>query len=77
MSNDFKSFQAEAYLQGVKFYSPEVSGASPEAVEYWGVRNLVEAVSSTLRTEADSVRVFDPAQQVPMAGPHFNNVESK
>ena len=33
-----------AMLQGIKFYEPEVVGATPEAVEYRGMHNLVEAV---------------------------------
>ena len=33
-----------AMLQGIKFYEPEVVGATPEAVEYRGMQNLVEAV---------------------------------
>ena len=31
-------------LQGIKFYEPEVVGATPEAVEYQGVQNLLAAV---------------------------------
>lgn len=31
-------------LQGIKFYEPEVVGATPEAVEYQGLQNLLAAV---------------------------------
>lgn len=38
------SNRAAALLQGIKFYEPEVVGATPEAVEYQGMRNLLAAV---------------------------------
>ena len=31
-------------LQGIKFYEPEVVGATPEAVEFRGMQNLLGAV---------------------------------
>lgn len=49
--------------QGIKFYSPEVAGQSPEAVEFKGISNLVEAVKPNLLLESDRVRVFDAAAQ--------------
>lgn len=51
-------------VQGVKFYPPEVTGATPEAVEYRGVSNLVQAVKANLLAATGSVRVFDSAAEV-------------
>ncbi|KAL3146124.1 hypothetical protein ABBQ38_015471 [Trebouxia sp. C0009 RCD-2024] len=34
----------DKYKQGIKFYEPEVVGATPEAVEYQGLQNLLAAV---------------------------------
>lgn len=39
-----KQGTSAALLQGIKFYEPEVVGATPEAVEWRGMHNLVEAV---------------------------------
>lgn len=39
-----------------------MAGQSPEAVEFKGVKNLVEAVKANLLTES-AVRVFDAAVQ--------------
>lgn len=36
------------YNQGVKFYQPEIVGDTPEAVEYLGVKNLVQAAAKYL-----------------------------
>lgn len=42
----------QKYYQGVKFYQPEVVGDTPEAVEYQGVKNLIEAVAEQLQAAA-------------------------
>lgn len=34
----------DKYNQGIRFYEPEVVGATPEAVEYHGMQNLLSAV---------------------------------
>ena len=46
----------EKYYQGVKFYLPEVVD-SPEAVEYQGIKNLVQAVAKMPSNEQK--RLFD------------------
>lgn len=48
-------------MQGVKFYEPEVKGASPREVEYQGLQNLLKAASHEFR--GDKV-VFDPSAEV-------------
>ncbi len=45
----------QKYMQGIKFYDPEIVGDTPETVEYVGVRNLVEAVQQQLGTEQGKV----------------------
>lgn len=35
------------YSQGIKFFEPEIKGASPEMVEYVGMRNLLNAVRNS------------------------------
>ncbi|XP_021907610.1 uncharacterized protein LOC110821941 [Carica papaya] len=36
------------YSQGIKFFEPEIKGASPEMVEYIGMRNLINAVKKSV-----------------------------
>ncbi|KAJ6796394.1 Uncharacterized protein M6B38_218235 [Iris pallida] len=36
------------YSQGIKFFEPEIKGASPEMVEYVGMRNLLNAVRNCI-----------------------------
>ncbi|XP_058095521.1 protein HIGH CHLOROPHYLL FLUORESCENCE PHENOTYPE 173, chloroplastic [Magnolia sinica] len=36
------------YSQGIKFFEPEIKGDSPEMVEYIGMRNLINAVKSSV-----------------------------
>eukprot|EP00198_Chlamydomonas_reinhardtii_P011582 XP_001700919.1 protein with predicted nucleoside-diphosphate-sugar epimerase activity [Chlamydomonas reinhardtii] len=38
------------YYQGIKFYDPEIQGDTPEAVEYVGMENLLDAVADSLGT---------------------------
>ncbi|KAG9448199.1 hypothetical protein H6P81_014327 [Aristolochia fimbriata] len=38
----------EKYRQGIKFFEPEIKGDSPEKVEYIGMRNLINAVRSSV-----------------------------
>ena len=38
----------EKYYQGVKFYEPEVAESTPEAVEYKGIKNLVNLAKQSL-----------------------------
>lgn len=48
------------YNQGVKFYQPEIVGDTPEAVEYLGVKNLVEvAAKHFANVPSDEKLVFD------------------
>ncbi|PIG94993.1 CIA30 family protein [Gloeocapsopsis sp. IPPAS B-1203] len=48
------------YNQGIKFYQPEIVGDTPEAVEYLGVKNLVEVAAKHLTTiPADEKLIFD------------------
>ncbi|KAL3522545.1 hypothetical protein ACH5RR_015379 [Cinchona calisaya] len=35
------------YSQGIKFFEPEIKGASPEMVEYIGMKNLINAVKES------------------------------
>ncbi|PNW44336.1 UNVERIFIED_CONTAM: NADH:ubiquinone oxidoreductase [Euhalothece sp. KZN 001] len=39
----------EKYYQGVKFYQPEVAESTPEAVEYKGIKNLVQLASQEMQ----------------------------
>lgn len=41
--------------QGIKFYDPEIAEATPEAVEYRGLNNLVEALTERLGLEDGKV----------------------
>ncbi|KAF5738269.1 hypothetical protein HS088_TW13G01165 [Tripterygium wilfordii] len=36
------------YSQGIKFFEPEIKGDSPELVEYVGMKNLINAVKSSV-----------------------------
>ena len=36
--------ERQKYYQGIKFFDPEIKGDTPEAVEYVGMRNLLEKV---------------------------------
>ncbi|CDO96855.1 unnamed protein product [Coffea canephora] len=36
------------YSQGIKFFEPEIKGASPEMVEYIGMKNLINAVKESV-----------------------------
>ncbi|KAK9132171.1 hypothetical protein Scep_011699 [Stephania cephalantha] len=36
------------YSQGIKFFEPEIKGDSPEMVEYIGLRNLINAVKTSV-----------------------------
>ncbi|XP_047315296.1 protein HIGH CHLOROPHYLL FLUORESCENCE PHENOTYPE 173, chloroplastic [Impatiens glandulifera] len=38
----------EKYSQGIKFFEPEIKGASPEMVEYIGMKNLINAVKESI-----------------------------
>jgi hypothetical protein len=46
-----------AGLQGIKFYDPEIVGDTPEAVEYRGLANLLDAVAEHLGFEDGKVGV--------------------
>lgn len=41
----------QKYYQGIKFYDPEIVGDTPEAVEYRGLANLLDAVAEHLGFE--------------------------
>lgn len=47
------------YNQEIKFYQPEIVGDTPEAVEYQGVKNLVQAVAKHFKTTSDAKLLFD------------------
>jgi uncharacterized protein YbjT (DUF2867 family) len=47
----------EKYYQGIKFYLPEVVD-TPEMVEYQGIKNLVQAVSSYIKPATEKT-IFD------------------
>lgn len=47
------------YSQGVQFYQPQVVGAAPEAVEYQGILNLIEAVKPHLKPRTQTSPIFD------------------
>ncbi|KAJ7537830.1 hypothetical protein O6H91_11G023700 [Diphasiastrum complanatum] len=34
----------QKYFQGIKFFDPEIKGDTPETVEYYGLKNLIDAV---------------------------------
>ncbi|KAF5827867.1 hypothetical protein DUNSADRAFT_18603 [Dunaliella salina] len=40
--------QRSKYMQGIKFFDPEIVGDTPETVELLGMRNLLEAVENSL-----------------------------
>lgn len=44
-------------MQGIKFYDPEIVENTPEAVEYRGIQNLLEAVKENLGYEDGKVRI--------------------
>lgn len=48
----------QKYMQGIKFYDPEIVGDTPETVELQGVRNLVQACKQSLGRAA-GLQVFD------------------
>eukprot|EP00775_Hariotina_reticulata_P012925 gene12925-13053_t len=43
------------YYQGIKFYDPEIVGDTPEAVEFKGLQNVVDAVAEQLGYEQGKV----------------------
>lgn len=47
------------FLQGIKFYDPEIVGDTPEAVDFRGVQNLVEKAREHLGLAAGKV-IFAP-----------------
>jgi hypothetical protein len=53
------------YMQGIKFYDPEIADDSPEAVEARGMRNLLAAVGPNLGLEGGRP-VFDAASRDPL-----------
>ncbi|GAB4824163.1 hypothetical protein N2152v2_011209 [Parachlorella kessleri] len=55
------------YYQGIKFYDPEIIGDTPEAVEYRGIQNLLDAVKEHLG-EWEGKLVFSPDGRGPVAG---------
>jgi len=59
-------------MQGVKFYDPEVVGSSPEAVEWRGIQNLINAAEPSL-SQGGSIPLFDPA--LPVGTLHFHMYE--
>ena len=50
-------------MQGIKFYEPEVVGATPEAVEWLGIQNLLAAVKEHVGYRAGKL-VFSADGQV-------------
>lgn len=53
------------YNQGVKFYQPEIVGDTPEAVEYLGVKNLVEVAAKHFATTNETIFDFtNPSQDL-------------
>ena len=46
------------YYQGVKFYQPEIAESTPEAVEYRGIKNLVELAAKHLGKSGEKL-LFD------------------
>ena len=53
--------------QGIKFYDPEVVGQTPEAIEFRGVQNLVDAAKPSLMA-GDSITIFNPTAEVGITG---------
>jgi uncharacterized protein YbjT (DUF2867 family) len=53
------------YMQGIKFYDPEIADDSPEAVELRGMQNLLAAVAPNLGIETGRP-IFDPAAPSPL-----------
>lgn len=48
------------YYQGIKFYLPEVVGDSPEAIDYQGIQNLLQAVAQPLQANSqEEILLFD------------------
>ncbi len=54
-------------MQGVKFYEPEVTGSSPEEVEYKGIQNLLNVAGPAL-SQGASIPIFDPEVPVRSLG---------
>jgi uncharacterized protein YbjT (DUF2867 family) len=48
----------DKYYQGVKFYEPEVAESTPEAVEYKGIKNLVQLASEYIQ-DTSYLPIFD------------------
>lgn len=45
----------QKYMQGIKFFDPEIVGDTPEAVELRGMRNLLDALGGQLGSSAGKV----------------------
>jgi hypothetical protein len=45
-------------LQGIKFYDPEIVENTPEAVEYRGLQNVLDAVAEQLGYTEGKVRSY-------------------
>jgi hypothetical protein len=43
------------FVQGIKFYDPEIVGDTPEAVEFKGLQNVVDMVAQQLGLEHGKV----------------------
>ncbi len=54
----------DKYYQGVKFYQPEVAESTPEAVEYKGIKNLVQLATQYIKNNR-SRSIFDFSQASP------------
>ena len=56
----------DKYYQGVKFYRPEIAESTPEAVEYKGIKNLVDLAATHLNKTVTAT-IFDfnnPSQEL-------------
>ncbi|GLC61057.1 hypothetical protein PLESTB_001711400 [Pleodorina starrii] len=73
------------YYQGIKFYDPEVVGDTPEAVEYNGMANLLDAAADSLgvrggvqllhHSGGQSVARWGPLDDVVMGGVSTSGLE--
>ncbi|EFJ50015.1 hypothetical protein VOLCADRAFT_89408 [Volvox carteri f. nagariensis] len=57
------------YYQGIKFYDPEVVGDTPEAVEYNGMVNLLDAAADSLGFEGGVQLLHHSGQSAARWGP--------
>ncbi|BFI30313.1 NADH dehydrogenase [ubiquinone] 1 alpha subcomplex assembly factor 1 [Marchantia polymorpha subsp. ruderalis] len=65
--------ERQKYMQGIKFFDPEIKGDSPETVEFKGLQNLIEAVKENVGVR-DGVSLYTVTEKGP-AGPAWGSLD--